>query len=219
LLQLVRNKKAVSNVVFIGSVVVLAIVCVSVGFVGYYRINNLQNENNLLQNQNNSLQANVNSLQSSISNVQSSNSQLQTNYQNLQSVNNQLQSSYNQLNSSYAQLSDQYHVLLSRLPATNEISIDSVNWNRGVASVAGVTSVTVRNVSNETLHIVSLKLYDASQILQSSKDVLVVLSANSTTTINQYLPSNNEGLDAVFTLKVETLEGYYTTSDPLPLGR
>jgi len=210
-----KNSKTVGRTVFIGSVVTLLIICFAVGSIEYYQINSLQTTNNKLQTDYENLQTIHSQLEATYSQLQSTYAQLQ------ESTNNNLalQNQYNQLQASYNALNTKYQKLLASIPSTNGLLITQVDQNHGVASQAGVISVTLRNVSNETLHITSLKLYDSSQVLQSSKDVLVVLSPNSTTIINQFLRSNNEGVTALFYLKVETLEGYTATSDPLPLGQ
>jgi cell division protein FtsL len=195
------------KVVALGVTVVLLVVAMLAIQVFYYgpTMDNLNLQISNQQNQIDSKDAQINSLNSQIANLRS---QLNT-----------IQSSGNDLQSQYAKLLAEYNLLLSRISPDKGIQIDSINWNRGVAAVAGVTSVTVRNIGNETVHVISLKLYDSSNVLQSSKDVLVAISPNTTSTINQYLPSNNEGVTALFHLEVETLEGYAVTSNPLPLGQ
>ncbi len=188
--------------------------------MGYFAYNKT-NDYNQLQNDYQNLQDTNSQLQVTYSQLQNTFDQLQTTYNQLKSssTNSQIQSQYAQLQTQYNQLNDKYQKLLASIPSTAGLLITEITQNYGVATQAGVTSVTLRNVSNETLHIISLKLYDSNQVLQSSKDLMVSLAQNATTTINQYLHSNNEGVTAQFFLKVETLEGFTQTSDPLPLGR
>ena len=200
--QLVWNKKAISNTVFIGSVVVLAVVCVTIGFVGYYKINDLQSSYNQLHIDYQNLLTSYNQLQSSSSN-----------YQNLQTQYNQLQSSYNQLNS-------QYQTLLSRIPNSSVLLIESIDYNRqgGGVTPSGVTNVTVRNTGSTDIHVTSLKLYHGTTILASSVAVLVTVPANSAVSIPQFLhwDSTLSNSHLTYTLTVETLEGYTATSDQMP---
>ncbi len=209
----------------------------AVGFMSYYNVMNLQTDNDSLRNTLNNLQASDNQLQkdyqsaqSKLISLQSNYSQLQKSYQSVQSQQGSLQSSYNQLQndyqgiqakltglqSSYDQLDSRYQQLLDRVPPDKGIQIDSLNWNRGVISQAGINYVIVRNVGSAPVHVISLKLY-YNQILQSSANVLVTVSGNSTAKISEFLPPSARSYDYLYTLKIETLEGYTATSDPLPL--
>jgi chaperonin cofactor prefoldin len=219
------NCRALSNFAFVGVVLALIIACVLIGFVGFTGINNLQSEKNLLNSQ-------VTSLQASIGQLQTNYQDLQTNYQNLQSNFNQLQTSNNQLNDSYAQLNSQYQTLnsqyqtlnsqyqalLSRLPTSQGIAIDSVYSRSGWAY--GVYNVTIRNLGTTDVHVTSLKLYHGTSLV-SSASVLVAIPASSTATINQFLQWDMAaaiGYLPTHILRVETLEGYNATSDPLSSG-
>jgi len=215
--QLLWNKKAISNTVFIGSIVVLAVVCVTVGFVGYKIINSLQTENNSLQSQKDSLQSQANALQASINSLQSSNTQLQNNYQNLQSLYNQLKSSDDQLKSSYDNLTSQYQTLLSKLPAGGQgITIESIDSKPYFITPSGIYNVTIRNHDSSDIHVTALKLYYGA-VLRSSGSVLATIPANSAVTIHQYLEWDSLNYNP-YILKIETLEGYNVTSDPLSSG-
>jgi len=154
--QLMRSKKAISNTIFVGSVVALAVVCAIVGFVGYSTINNLQTENNSFKSQTISLQRSINDLQSSNNQLQSSYNQLQTNYQNLQSSYNQLQLSYDELNSSYSQLLGPPSVTITSVSfnsgSPNSIGIVLKNTGTKTATVA---TVKVNNVASETSQIIA----------------------------------------------------------------
>jgi hypothetical protein len=205
------NCRAISNFAFIGVVLALIIACVLIGFMGFTGINNLQSEKNLLNSQ-------VTSLQDSISQLQTNYQNLQSNYQNLQSNFNQLQTSYHQLNDSYTQLNNQYQTLLSRLPTSQGIAIESVYYRSGWAY--GVYNVTIRNLGTTDVHVTALKLYHGTS-LASSASVLVTIPASSTATIDQFLQWDMAaaiGYAPTHLLKVETLEGYNATSDPLSSG-
>jgi hypothetical protein len=192
-----KGSCAVSRSVFVGSVVVLLVVCITVGFVGYYRVNALQASNDQLQ-------TNYDNLQSSYSQLQSSS----TYNQNLQNQYNQLQSSYNQLNSQYQQL-------LTKVPASNGIVIESIDYKPYYLTPSGVYNVTIRNLGSSDVHVTSLKLYHGTT-LGSSASIFIPISANSTVTISKFL-AFTIGVD-IHVLKVETLEGYTLTSDPISQG-
>lgn len=209
------------KVIVLGVCVILLVATMLAIHVFYYSpiIDNLNSQVSSQQNIMDNLNSQVTSQQNQINSKDAQINSLNSQIANLQSQFKTIQSSGNDLQSQYAKLLAEYNLLLSRVPPDQGIQIDSIDWNRGVASVAGVTSVTIRNIGNVTVHVISLKLYNSNDVLQSSKDVLITITPNMTSTVNQYLHSNNEGFDALFHLKVETLEGYTTTSDPLPLGR
>jgi FtsZ-binding cell division protein ZapB len=161
------DRKAVGNVVFIGSVVVLLAIVMTVGFVACYDLERVQTENNALQ----------------------------ANFQNLQLQLGQLQSEYDQLN-------NQYQQLLARVASDKGIQINSLAIRND-----GDTSVVVRNMGSTDVYVTSLKLYQ-DQILQSSKDVFVIVPANSTTKIDLLLPPAQYSSSYLYTFTVVTLEGY-----------
>jgi len=169
--------------------------------VFYYlpMIDRLNSQISTQQNQIDSKDAQISSLNSQIANLQS---QIST-----------IQSSGDALQAQYAELLQQYQTLLSRIPPDEGIQIDSMNVNSHGVTPSGVTQVVVRNLcSSDEVHITSLKLY-SGEVLASSVAVLVTISANSTATINEYLAF--KPLMTIYNLKIETLEGYTTTSDTI----
>jgi uncharacterized phage infection (PIP) family protein YhgE len=228
--DLPKSKKAISKLVFSVTILILLVAFLIIGFFGYSSITSLQSENKTLQ-------SNVDSLQTNVENLQSSNDQLQSNYQESQSLYNQLKSSndqlkssydqlkssddqlksaFNQLQSSYSQLNSQYSDALSKIPSTQGIKIDSVYYQRYYQTPSGVYNVTVRNLLSSPLQVTALKLYYGNSLLASSAAVSVTIPANSAITIEKFLPWQ---LTAdLHVLKVETLEGYTASSDPLSRG-
>jgi FtsZ-binding cell division protein ZapB len=200
--NLIGNSKAVSKVIFAGTIVVFLIALIAIGFMMSARIDAVQTENNILQSQ--------------ITTLQSTNDQLQNNNQNLQSQYNQLKTSDDNLAASYNALNDQYQTLLSKLPSGGQgITIESIDQR---SSNYGIYNVTVRNLSSSDIHVTALKLYSGT-LFVSSASVLVTVPSNSATTIHQFVPWNYAWPNSVeYTLKIETLEGYTVTSEPLSIN-
>lgn len=198
----VASKKSVAGitVALIGAIVVLSVVCVTVGFVGVGKTNELQNKYDQLQVDSQNLNASYIALQSTYN-------QLQTMYDQLKSSggNTQLQNNYNRLQ-------EQYNQLLAKLPPNSGIAIDAVDYKPYYLTPSGVYNITVRNWGSSDVTVVSLKLY-AGTVLVSSSAQHITIPAQSTVTIHQFLafkPSED-----IHILKVETVEGYTATSDPI----
>jgi hypothetical protein len=200
----IRRPKPVGKVLFVGVIVVFLVAIIALGFIMSNRIDSVQTENNYLQNQVNLLLT--------------SNSQLQNNTYDLQSQYSQLQSSSAQLKSSYDELYSRYQQLLSKLPSSAQgITIDSIYSQPIFTTPSGIYNVTVRNHSSSDVHVTALKLYHDT-VLASSASVSATIPANSTTIINQYMPWGDPLSTNAYILKIETLEGYDATSDPLIIG-
>lgn len=159
MIQFLRGKKAVSNVIFAVSVAVLLVICVTIGLMGYYQQ----------------------------SNIQSSDNQLQSDYTQLLTDYTQLQSNLSILQSSFEQLSVQYQQLLTSVPFEEGITIDSIYYKPHYLIPSGVYNVTVRNHCSSDVHVTSLKLYHGTTLI-SSKAVSVTVPTNSAVTIEEFLP-------------------------------
>src|SRR5271157_4380176 len=220
-----KERKMVSRNVAIA----LGIICiVLVALIGYFTVTGIsaQNSYNNLQNQINQLQAwldgnitnyetAINSLNSNIASLQNQINSDSTTINSLTSQNSNLQSQYTSLQANYSQLMQEYQVALAEIPSDKGITIDAVNYTAG----QDITGVAVRNLGVNATTVVSLKLYWTTEgVLASSASVDVVIAGNSTADIQTFLPINgwNTVYD-IWTLKVETLEGYNATSDPLML--
>lgn len=121
------------------------------------------------------------------------------------------------LQSSYNQLYNQYQTLLSQLPSSQVLTIESIIAQSVFITPSGIYNVTVRNHSSSDIHVTALKFYYGT-ILSSSASLLVTVPANSAVTINHYLSWGTivqVGSGVIGTLRIETLEGYTVTSDPL----
>ena len=180
----------------------LMVVLLVVGVFSYTTITRLQSENRSLQTQ-------YDQLTSDDSMLQSVYASLVGNYAVLQQSDARLKLDYDKLKADYASLQ-------AKVPKDKGILIDSLEWNRGQLSQAGITAIAIRNLGSADVHIISLKLY-YNQTLQSSASPSVVLSGNSTYNIKTFLPPAVKDPSYLYVLRVETLEGYTATSDPLPL--
>lgn len=171
-------------------------------------ISSLNSQISSLNSQISSLNTQATNEQSQLANLQSQLNSLQLQYTNLQSQNTNLQANYSQLMNEYQQA-------LAKIPSDKGITIDGINYSAG--NTGSVTGVAVRNLGVNAVTVVSLKLYwNTEGVLSSSVSVNVVIPANSTTSIQTFLPIN--GWNSVYdtwTVKVETLEGYNATSDPI----
>jgi len=165
----------------------------------------------------------VTRLQSEIRSLQTQYDQLSTEDSNLQSIYSSLLGRYAQLQYSdaslktdYDKLKADYSSLQAKIPKDKGIKIDSLEWNRGQLSQAGITAIVIRNLGSTDVHVISVKLY-YNQTLQSSVSPSVVVSGNSTYSIKTFLPPAVKDPSYLYILRVETLEGYTATSDSLPL--
>ena len=107
--------------------------------------------------------------------------------------------------------------MLSRLPAGGQgITIESIDSQPYSITPSGIYNVTIRNHGSSDIHVTALKLYYGA-VLRSSASVFVTIPSNSAVTIHQYLAWDSLNYNS-YTLKIETLEGYNATSDPLSSG-
>jgi predicted nuclease with TOPRIM domain len=170
-----------------------------------------------LSSQYGGLSSQFNNLQSQLSDLQGEHSELRSQYTSLQPDYANLQANYSSLNTTYAQLVNDYQQLLTKLPPDKGIRIDAVNWIRDIPSSAGITDVFVRNVGVSNVTVISIKLFH-QEVLQSSNSFQVVIPENSTYHFESLdLPTSEFNQSYLFEIRVETLEGYSATSDPLPL--
>jgi hypothetical protein len=121
------------------------------------------------------------------------------------------------LQSAYQQLQSEYSNLTSNSSTSGQgLTIDAI-YSESVYSGSGIFNVTVRNNYPKDVHVTSLKIY-GDTTLSSNASVLVTIPANSSVTINQYVPwgpAVTARSHVVCTLTIETLEGYSGTSAPL----
>ena len=198
MIKVPRRKSGVSNVIFVVSIGVLLVICVAFSFMAFYQSPNSQSSNNQLQSDYNGLEANYENLQ--------------MDYNTLQWENEQIESDLSNLQSSFDQLSAAHQQLLASVPSGQGITIDSIYYKPHYLIPSGVYNVTVRNHCSSDVHVTALKLYHDTTLI-SSKAVSVSIPANSAVTIEEFLAfSLTENLHV---LKIETLEGYTVTSDPL----
>ena len=156
----------------------------------------------------------INQLNSQISSLNTQAGSLNTQISQLQASLNSLENTYNNYINDHSYTNEQYLLILAEIPSDKGITIDSVDR---VASA--VTGVVIRNLGVDATTVVSLKLYWTNEgVLASSASVNVVIPGNSTSDIQTSLPIH--GWNTVYDtwiLKVQTLEGYNATSDPLAL--
>ncbi len=148
------NTKSVSRTIFLISVVILLVVCVTVGFVGYNNTNNLQTSYNLLQTDQQNLNSTYTQLQTTYNQLQESNQNLQIQLALLQSNNSQLQNTNIILQSQWGLLDDQFTSLNSQykqLQSTNNQSQTQIaNLQHQIASLQS-------QLSNATILIAQLQ--------------------------------------------------------------
>lgn len=204
-----KSDKTVSTTVFLVSIVILVIALTSTVIFSYTNIILLQEDHVSLYN--------------SINILQSAYSELHRLYQNLQSANNEINSKLNNLLASHSilesehnELKSAYQELIGKAPIGEGIRIDSIYRYKGVMSESGIRNVVIRNLCSEDVTVISMKLY-LGEVLQASGAFSTVIPANSTVQIERFLPPSQYDRDHLYILKVETLEGYVATSDPLPL--
>jgi hypothetical protein len=169
-----------------------------------------------LQSSYGSLQSSYNSSQMNLTTLQIKFNTLNANYTSLNNNYTSLQNTYSALQVNYSQLTNSYNSLKN---ATNDkgIAIESIIWNRGNMSDAGITNVFITNLCSSDVHVISMKLY-YNNILQSSSSLDEdIPGGNATVNIQVFLPPSTYNSNDVYILKIFTLEGYNATSDPLPL--
>ena len=142
--QLNCNKKAVSNIIFIGFVAALIVICLAVSFVEYYRINSLQQENSLLQQ-------NITNLQSSSDQLKTAYDQVSSLYQQLFPVQNTTASSVN--NFSVAPSSKLIIIHAEAVSKLGEAKIWCQNLN---AEPVYITAMLLEDVSSNRLYNLTL---------------------------------------------------------------
>lgn len=212
MIKVPRRKSGVSNVIFVVSIGVLLVICVAFSFMAFYQSPNSQSSNNQLQLDYNQLQTDFDLLQSDYNGLEANYENLQMDYNTLQWENEQIESDLSNLQSSFDQLSAAHQQLLASVPSGQGITIDSIYYKPHYLIPSGVYNVTVRNHCSSDVHVTALKLYHDTTLI-SSKAVSVSIPANSAVTIEEFLAfSLTENLHV---LKIETLEGYTVTSDPL----
>ena len=196
------------KVAVLGIIVVALVIAVVAMPVLYYApiLDELSSHVAAQQDQLYSKETQISSLNSQIANLQS---QINT----IQSSGNTLQSQYVELLTDYTQLQHQLELLL---PPNSGITIDSIFTKPYYLTPAGVYNVTVRNFGSSDVHVTSLKLYYGT-VLESSAAEYVTIPAKSAVTIQQFLAGRqmSDPTGSSYSLKVETLEGFKATSDPL----
>jgi len=195
-------------------------------------LTSLQTNYSTLQTSNTNMQLSYTALQSSLSTLQSNDSGLQTSitllrdqydslstqYTALNSIYSSLQSNYSALQQNYSQLMASYTSLESLVPQGKGIVIDSIQSTKIVNSTnAEIISVSVRNLGPTDVHVCSMKLY-YNNILQSSESFdQDIPGDNLAMTLSTSLQPITYNSNYVYTLVVQTQEGFNATIGPLQM--
>ena len=127
--KIIKNSLSASGVIFIGALIALFAVCLTVGFVAFVQINSLQNSNTAVQN--------------SLDTLQSNYDQLEKNFNIIQSNYAQLQLQYNELYSQYLQLTS----TSTPTPAPTATPFSTPGSNQDEVEVKGVDTGAVPPVA------------------------------------------------------------------------
>ena len=157
--NVLHNCKAVGKTVFVGSVVALLIVCIAVGSIEYYQINNLQNSNSKLQ-------ADYN--------------ELQTDYQNLNATYNQLQLDYD---SSQRQMGTQASTIVQLQSQVTSLTQQAESLNQQLTTSQNTVQSQSTTINSQTSQITNLQSQIAG--LNSNIASLQLQLSNATTLIAQ----------------------------------